>query len=635
VYLKRVKVENFRGLDEFELELSSGLNVIVGENNVGKSAILDAIRLPLAPGSTGGDRIWPRETDIHRYNDASSFKIDLYFGDLSDPQRGLFVQGLNPNLGNPDEDTLSIHYEWKKGKERTRGTYTRWVGDRPETSAKLEEGALQRLSWTYLDALRDSSQALEPYKYSRIAKLLLALSGKDDEGELEGLIEEANGEIQNTDLVSDATAEISKRLEDTLGDYLAPGTKIAPSDADFRSILGSLRLQFDENGDGEYRNTDENGLGCNNLLYIATVLAELASTQDVESRLLLVEEPEAHLHPQYQTLLADYLATASTPDDSDDGIDMEPPQVVLTSHSPTVASRVNPEQLRIVHQHDKTGRTEATNFENIGLKRLERKKLRRHLDVTKAALAFAKGVILVEGICEELLLPVLARRLKGDFGLDKHGVSVIPIHGVNFETLGQLFGEDDDRLGIPACIVSDADPPKVPTSDGDPEDAEWKAKDHGRERAYPAKKRQDDGGQNDVAPVFVYSDTAQKLEDFCDGKPIRFEASKVTLEYDLADAGLNNPKLMALAWEKAHFSTPQNLTRSTVEEKSDRAEKTLHVWREICLSYSSTSKAAFAQELALLLEKETDDGDWAYDFTVPEYLGNAIEHIVKSVKGDR
>jgi len=64
VYLKRIEIENFRNLDEFELGLSPGLNVIVGENNIGKSAILDAIRLPLAPGSTGGDRVWPRETDI-------------------------------------------------------------------------------------------------------------------------------------------------------------------------------------------------------------------------------------------------------------------------------------------------------------------------------------------------------------------------------------------------------------------------------------------------------------------------------------------------------------------------------------------------------------------------------------------
>ena len=144
------------------------------------------------------------------------------------------------------------------------------------------------------------------------------------------------------------------------------------------------------------------------------------------------------------------------------------------------------------------------------------------IDVTRATLYFAKAAILVEGISEALLLPILAKRIGYD--LANLHVSVIPICGVAFEVFRELLSPD--VLGIPVAIVTDADPP-VPTT------GSWKD-------ALP----ESENGR------YKISDRTKKLIGlFSNHQTVRVFNSKLTLEYDLAEAGPNNPLVMAEAWE--------------------------------------------------------------------------------------
>ena len=93
--------------------------------------------------------------------------------------------------------------------------------------------------------------------------------------------------------------------------------------------------------------------------------------------------------------------------------------------------------------------------------------------MTRASLYFAKGLILVEGVCEALLLPALAKRLGRD--LAKHHVAVVPLCGVAFETFKKLLGPA--AFGVETAIVTDADPPipeksKQPWNELVPEEAD-------------------------------------------------------------------------------------------------------------------------------------------------------------------
>jgi putative ATP-dependent endonuclease of OLD family len=88
--------------------------------------------------------------------------------------------------------------------------------------------------------------------------------------------------------------------------------------------------------------------------------------------------------------------------------------------------------------------------------------LQRFLDVTKANLFFARGVMIVEGDAENILLPTLANLLGRDF--TEHGVSIVNVGGVGLRRYARIFQrggvEEEERekqIGIPVACMTDLD----------------------------------------------------------------------------------------------------------------------------------------------------------------------------------
>jgi len=226
---------------------------------------------------------------------------------------------------------------------------------------------------------------------------------------------------------------------------------------------------------------EQNGLGFNNLIFMAVVLSELALNNAVSYCGLIVEEPEAHLHPQLQAVLLDYLKTVEKPEQG-----QRPVQVFVTSHSPNFAALADLDSICCIYD------SPTVNFETG-----QNVNLQRYLNVTRAELFFARRLILVEGTAELFLLDALAG--KASIDLRKHSVSIISTDGLNFDCFLPLFGKN--AMQIPVAVITDADPPAD---------------------VFPRK-----------AQALQLSENAEKLQKLEDDFVKLFFAHK-TLEYDLA-----------------------------------------------------------------------------------------------------
>jgi putative ATP-dependent endonuclease of OLD family len=457
MYLKAIHVENFRNLRDFQLNLQPGLNVLVGRNNMGKSNLLSAIRLALGPSSARNEALWLTEDDFYRVNRTTPreeiIRVSLEFAGLSENERAQFFEIAELNLSDLAKSTANINFEgvWRPGDRRPQ--IRRWGGPAAGERNAVPHEILEQIPLTFLPALRDAEAALAPGPRSRLAPLLRDRATRDDEKEIVDLYTEANVELGKTSLVTDASSTLQESAESMAGaDYRPPAIEAAP--AEFEKILRSLNVVV---GKTPIASLSAIGLGIQNVIYISTILAHLEKAAETDCPLLLVEEPEAHLHPQLTVLLGEYLGRTRPGTNT--------PQALVTTHSPTLAAHVRPMQVCVLYEdEDCPGSIIGNAVADAGLDDTEERFLQRMLDVTRATLYFARGLILVERVSEQLLIPVLARRLGKS--LRDQQVSVVPICGVSFGTFEKLLS--DECFAIPVAIVTDSDPPVIGPGDAAP-----------------------------------------------------------------------------------------------------------------------------------------------------------------------
>ena len=315
---------------------------------------------------------------------------------------------------------------------------------------------------------------------------------------------------------------------------------------------------------------------------MAVVLSELAKNPEASYRGLIVEEPEAHLHPQLQSVLLRYLEQIRAPAGE------RPVQVFVTSHSPNFASIADLECLVCLTESDAA----VTPFfpRAITFQPGKREKLKRYLDVTRAELFFARRVIFVEGAAEMMMVSTLASRIGYD--LRAHGVSLISVEGLNFDCFLPLFGEG--ALQLPVAVLTDADPGEL--------DAEENWVPH-----YPAP-----------GDEITVSATARGLQARQDGWVRVFHGLK-TFEYDFALHGENRTAMLS-ALAEIHPGIARGLSREVELSVSD-AEKAKALFKGMFERASNNvQKGRFAQSLAGVLS------DPSVPCVVPDYIRDAIRH---------
>jgi len=482
MYLSELNVVGFKGFGEpFSISFTEGINILVGENSSGKSAVVDAVRMLMNEDEFG--RAFITDRDFYRpfskpQNRSSSLNIQCVFDGLTKEEGTVFmpwsIEGGRARLNFLAEN-----------KQTNKGYFKRKVWGGESHSSAFEWELFDRLTCIYLPPLRDAEFKLKEGRYSRLARLLRKLNnrtgGARKDKELHPLEEDVKA--FNETLTSDkdkaiykANHVIKERLKEAMGTVFGQETIIQFSEVNFDRIVENLRLLFfpdiSTHASPEmFRSLEENSLGYNNLLYLATVLAELTTDEDKEFlKLLLIEEPEAHLHPQLQTKLLQYLEKTSRE---------KSVQVVVTTHSPVFSAAMSIDSIIHLKRENET-KSVSTSISECGLSDSGRSFINRWMDVTKSTLLFSRGVILVEGIAEGMLVPEFASSVIDEYNrkmkkegkgpellgksLEELGVSVINMNGIYFKNFMQLFcniGECEGvNLPLRCSGITDNDPVK-------------------------------------------------------------------------------------------------------------------------------------------------------------------------------
>lgn len=657
MYIKKITIKNFRVFDEdgITLQFNKGVNAIIGENNSGKSAVMDAIRIAYSTVTYKKDIFFTR-ADFHVNEDGNATDFALFDVDLEEVPTRL-VEIWNPESESGRGGEFHIRFERviaANGIEKVKAIH--WgIGTEGNP---LSSDTFDAMDVMFLGALRDSESEMKPARNSKLAQLLRSLVPEEGaRAELVDILNSANNSLLEKEELKKTRKTINDNLARIEQDFLSQQIDIGLIEPRFDSIASSLRAwvkpkwalvsisdneytraqqyagehednrKIRQNEKGIYFETSvlenvedmapelvarineiasrsfelhQNGLGYNNLLFMSAVLGNMAIVRGgVYQHLLLIEEPEAHLHPQLQELVHTFLSDTNQGDANI--------QIIFTSHSPTLASKVDIGNINLIYENEH--KKYCLPFSEANITDANKEYLQKYLDVTKSQMFFAKGVIFVEGISEAILLPEIAKIL--DRPLEKYAVELVNVDSVAFSPFVNLFSSQSVQICFSkVAIVTDDD---RCTKKG--------------EANYISKDADYDDINSDILDKLLNgtpSDRCNELEMSCRNVGINvFKATK-TLEYALC-CSENNIEYLVEAI-KSEYSELGSELEQKVNGLHDMNEKAACVW--LFIRARDKCKGAIAQYISQVIKKQYDmkkRGDIIEkEFLIPDYLKDAV-----------
>lgn len=496
MYIEEIRLRNFKNFSSEKAFFNKGVNVVIGENDSGKTNFMDAIRLVLDKRMTWlekelkedffplSNRHWQGHIIVisiifNELNPDNEFESMFSFNSFSKDKKGSLTYFAMPKKGVRNKlheihDPSLLEAELNKITVDDYETfitagldidytdddvYCRVIGDFSQGDYKLDaelDDALfgssrinieliknDLINFTYIDALRDTIREMNQ-KNNPLMSLIKKLETEitpEERIAVSDKIRDLNNEITNVQQISKLSKNINEKIYESVGSVYSTNV-VLKSDIsnDLKDAFRNLKIKSDINGGMDI---DSLGLGSNNVIYVALKLLDnlFSAKESQKYYLLLFEEPEAHLHKHLQMSLFEKTSLFT----------QNNVQIILSTHSDNISASSKIGSMNILQ---KNGTTTNIVHPTVGLNPEDIQSIERYLDVKRSELLFSKSVILVEGDAEEILIPTMVRKVLG-LSFDEIGISLINIGSVGFENIYKLFNEQ--RIRKNCAILTDLD----------------------------------------------------------------------------------------------------------------------------------------------------------------------------------
>lgn len=469
-----ITIEGFKSFKEKITINLDHLTAFIGSNGVGKTAVLEAL-----------SRLFSIEKSLRNINsDDFYIPLDEKLEDKDERDLAIEVKITFPELSNGgDTSAIATSFQQMIIDEHNGEPYCRirleskWInssipgGDIEQSiywittsSDEIDETNKQplnnydrsKIQLHYIPATRNPLEHLKQSSSSIMNKLLMSINWSEDlKTEIESFSSTLKSKFQSQTSIQAIQNELTSFWNDLFTSEIYKSVNISPFDTDLKKFLSKSEITFTPSITGEEESIERLSDGMKSLFYFSLIGAlfeienKLINNEDLKIdkdkldpaifNIFAIEEPENHLSPHYLGRIMKVFRSISNSDRA---------QVLLTSHTPTIIKRVEPEEIRHIRLYN---RQSIVSSIILPEKTDEAFKYVKEAVKSYPELYFSKLVLFGEGDSEELVLAKTAESF--DILIDQSFISIVPLGGRFVNHFWKLL----NQLGIPYITLLDYD----------------------------------------------------------------------------------------------------------------------------------------------------------------------------------